>query len=215
MNVVVLYVFAVNAGRDNFTQRFTQTYKQHDPGFNHTLMVICNGGTPSVVQKSMFYDIPCIFTEWDNTGWDIGAYQIAVMDLKCDMVLFLGDHAYFKRALWLKRMVSAFEKHGPQLYGATGSMLPMPHIRTNGFWCRPELLRSYPFFIDTLDKRYPFEHGDNNFTLWASRSGAEPLVVYWDYVVKLKDAGSVKNGYGSGDQSQCLVFDRLTDMRQR
>lgn len=213
MNIVLAYIFPIAGQHDGQAQRFADTFRASHPEQEHALFVICNGGRPSQQQKDLFHDIPACFMEGDNVGWDIGAYQALAGVVDCDMLVGFGSSTYFKRAGWLKRMAEIFQSYGQgNLYGATASLAPAMHIRTTAFWFEPELLRGYPYAIETYQDRYEFEHGSQNFTLWAMSQGRQPYVVYWDALIPIQVSDGHPNGYHNGDQSRLLAYDRCTEL---
>lgn len=112
-----------------------------------------------------FAGMDFILIEHDNTGWDIGLYQKAAVEIPCDFLVCLGAHVSFNHKDWLRMLVDAVLEMGPGLYGPWGTPFPTPHIRTTAFMCPPELLQSYPMTIGSDRRsRYEFEHGHSSFT---------------------------------------------------
>lgn len=220
MNVLVVYILPLCPGRYEhfgtaYSKRFAQSYRTFTPGYNHSLVVVCNCDKPNDDVRNTFNNIPCIFVEGDNIGWDIGAYQCVAHSTDADMMLCLGSSSHFKRSGWLKRMVDVFQHHGPNLYGAMASQEITPHIRTIGFWFPPELLRNYPHEIVSYDDRHEFEHGLYSFTTWAELNGYKARMVTWSGIYdKSQWNNTVKNGFRNGNQSECLVFDNFTDRHE-
>jgi len=169
-------------------KRFVRTYLEHPPGeADHEIHVAING-----VREigdwcpRLFYPLPCHFFQHDNSGKDIGAYQVAADMIDCDLMVCLGAPLHFERAGWLDQIVRAYEEYGPTVYGPWGVQVPRPHLRTTAFWLPPELLNSYPFRIDNTH-RYEFEHGASSIVLWAKAHGFEPLMVTWKGVYKMEE----------------------------
>jgi len=107
-----------------------------------------------------------ILSEKERPGYDVSAYIDAARG-PCrdyDIMLCLGESAYFHRAGWLKRFVDAWQKIGPGMYGAFSSNAVRGHLNTTGFCCPPKILAEYPCKIRTKDDRYQFEHGAQS--LW-------------------------------------------------
>jgi hypothetical protein len=207
--VAVVFVYPVfGKHHDDFARLFAEDYQKYPAGYEHTLYVVSNGGPPTVRMKEVLTGIPCQFLEHDDSGWDIGAYQKAVEVISCDLVVLLGGTVYFEKPNWLHRMVEAYLKHGPHLYGAFACRQPKIHIRTTGFWMPPELLRRYPHRITTVEERYHFEWNKYNFTQWVVDSGRKAILATWSTEIESKDWEPVAGYYGSRIDGDCLIGDK-------
>lgn len=185
MRVAVVYVFPQVQTRKYYplAARFAETWQRFPPGSEeHVLYVIGNGGEVPPLHRAPFVVIPgCEFRDYDNVGWDIGAFQWAAAKLPCDLLVCLGAPVHFHRAGWLDRMVDAWLNHGPALYGCWAYLSPNWHVRTTAFWLPPELLNSYPYAIGNLRaSRYDFEHGPHSLTRHVLSAGMECLMVTTD-----------------------------------
>lgn len=208
MNVSVVYVHpAVEPlAYRPLAKRFVDTYMQYPPGaHDHRISVVVNGGAPSHQKnyERLMSPLPCSFLYHTNIGKDIGAFQKAAAEIKCDLMICLGAPVYFRRAGWLDRIVQAYEDHGPALYGAWGFHNPATHIRTTAFWMPPELLNSYPYVV-TNDARYEFEHGTRSITSHVAALGLECYMVTWDGCYPRKDWHHV-------ELERCMFRDQHTD----
>ena len=148
----------------------------------------------------------------DNSGQDIGAFQLAARENPCDLMVFFGATAYLRGPNWLARMVQAWQKHGDTLYGSTansGAGHLQPHIRTTGFFLSTALFNAYPHQIRTED-RYNFEHSVASITSWIKGRGLIPWLVYWDRELRERNWDDGPNGYHQNSQSNVIVGDRLT-----
>ncbi len=211
--IAVIYIHPIPAEEKHIaqTKRFVQSYRDFPAQQDHVLYVMCNGGPPTAETRALFSGIPCEFREHDDSGWDIGAFQRAAREIECDMMVFLGGHAYFRRAGWLKRMAEVFDPR--HLFGSTAGHEHDSHIRTTGFWCAPALVRSYPRIVRTYRERIEFEYGKDSLTRWTQQRGGECLMVTWSGCRPMAEWRDELqwNIYRRGDQSDCLVFDRVTD----
>jgi len=168
---------------DNAARRFAMTYQQFPPGATpHQVVVVGNGPAMGPRHQKMLAGLPYTAMQHDNTAKDIGAFQKAAATLACDLLVCFGAHVHFWRPGWLDRMVDAYVRNGPGLYGCWGFFEPLPHIRTTAFWCPPQLLNEYPYYVAN-QTRYPFEHGPNSLTLWARKMGFETPQVTWTRVL--------------------------------
>jgi hypothetical protein len=217
-SIAVLYCYPTpehGAHHADLALKFVSSYLVHPPEFPCDLIPISNGGPPNSFARGLFEGIPD-FKTWlvhDDTGYDIGAFQIAARSLRYDLAIFLGGSSYIRGKGWVNRIAQAYEHHGMALYGAMGHggdpvQRVKPHIRSTGFWCPPGLLNRYPHRVTKPEQRYPFEHGDNCFTQWVSRQGIPVLVVTWSGEFGVTQ--TVPNGYHNGDQSELLLGDRLS-----
>lgn len=144
---------------DDCARRFTIQYAKYDPGQrDHSIYVIVNGGgTLSTAQRRLFDPLPVNFMHHDNSGKDIGAYQMIARRVPCDLLVCLGSPVRPRMDGWLGIIEKAVLNNGPGLYGAWGFHAPVPHIRTTAFFIPPEILNEYPYQI-TDRLRYFFEH---------------------------------------------------------
>lgn len=219
MNIIAVYVFPTVPGPhfDNAC-RFVASYNQHPAGAEHRLLVVSNGGPPSLDMRALIdqIDHPVEVLEHDNSGWDIGAFEAAAAHYPCDMMVFFGTTAYLRGPGWLKRMAEAFDRHGPAcLYGSTANNGNLaigvhPHIRTTGFFLAPLLLNVYPLRVTEPSQRYASEHGMNCLTAWFWSKSLPTFMVTWDGEYQWPSWDQIRNGYHNGDQSNIIVGDRLT-----
>lgn len=167
MKNALVYVLPVVKPRiyEPMARRFTEQYMANPPGeTDHELFVVINGGTSvSQHQRSLFEPLVPEFIYHDNSGLDIGAYQMAAQSIKCDTILCMGTPTRPCKAGWLDWIVKGVEEHGPGLYGTWAFHVPAPHVRTTLFWTQPEILNSYPHAVET-NQRYEFEFGKNSIT---------------------------------------------------
>lgn len=219
MKIVVVYVFPVS-GQFYFDGacRFVDSYARNDPGIEHELIAIANGGPPSCEMRSLL-DLTGIKATWfehDNSGYDIGAEQSIARQVHCDMMVFFGSTAYIRGPNWLKRMAEAFEHNGPQnIYGCMANTgdIPVgvwPHIRTTGYWLNPMMMNMYPIRVDHPALRYEFEHGKRNITEWFRQHGRRALMVTWNHACDWPLWNRIPNGFHTGNQSELITGDKIS-----
>src|SRR3990170_2264538 len=125
MKVGVCYLCVTHGKQTaDLAARFVATYHAFPPGAKHDLFVICNGGPLPNEIGLLFLPLGAQF--WprvNDPGWDVSAYLEVGRKLfvAYDLILFLGESAYFHRAGWLNRFLEAWQKHGPGMYGALAS----------------------------------------------------------------------------------------------
>lgn len=167
MKIALVYVLPVANPKLYLpmARRFVEKYIEFVPGTtDHELFVCINGGTGLHSQlRELFYPLVPSFLYHDNSGRDIGAYQMAAKSIKCDLIMCMGTPVRPCKAGWLDWIVKAVEDNGPGLYGCWAFHVPAPHIRTTLFWTWPEILNSYPHAIET-SQRYSFEFGATSIT---------------------------------------------------
>lgn len=219
MKVAVVYVYPPNAGpayRD-YGGRFLSSYHQNPPGAEHQSIVVINGAKITSETYCLFSSLPKLsFLEHDNSGYDIGAFQLAARTIPCNLMVFFGVSTFFKHPNWLQRMLEAYYRHGPALYGAMGNrgnvkIRVWPHIRTTAFWMEPGLLNAYPYTINRPEERHPFEHGPDCFTGWVMKRGLQAWVITWAGEYLWKDWDNDPRGFSRGDQSNLLAGDHLCE----
>lgn len=219
MNIIVVYVFPVQ-GERYFDEacRFVSSYNHNDAGQEHRLIIVANGGPPTVDMRALTDTLnhDAEYMVHDDSGWDIGAFQAAARNFPCDFMVFLGGTAYLRRPGWLRRMAEAFAAHGnAAIYGSTANCGDhahgvFPHIRTTGFFMAPVLMNMYPFRVTQPSQRYPFEHGANCLTQWCRNQGYPAYMVTHTGEYEWPAWDMIPNGFQRGDQSDLLVGDRLT-----
>lgn len=219
LNMAVVYIHTTLSGQKgrDYTSRFIKSYRDNPPLLDHKTVIVLNGTKATTNIAIQYSGMPNVqFLEHDNSGYDIGGFQMAARDIPCDMMAFFGQSTYFQRPGWLVRMRDSFLKHGNAQYGAMGNrgnlhVKVWPHIRTTAFWMDPKLMNSYPDVISTPEMRHPFEHGPNCFTGWIASRGIKSWVVTWNDELLWEDWDSDPNGYSRGDQSSMLAGDRMCE----
>lgn len=215
MTVEVAYVHPMvceDPWRD-YAIRFVASYHEFPPGERHISTIICNGGQPTAFEHGLFSLMDQTRFFWhDNSGMDIGAYQSLARNTTADLLLCLGASVYFWKAGWLKRILEAWERHGPGLYGFSASHQGSPHLNTTLFCCPPRLLVScYPEKVNTNAERYAFENSPNCFWRRVARTGAPVFLITWNGDWPPGAWALPQNGLRRGDQSNLLAWFNHTD----
>lgn len=196
--------------------RFVSSYNSFPPGADHDSIVVCNGVAADGMVRALFASLPNVtFLHHDNSGYDIGAFQMASATQPARIAVFLGASAFMQRAGWMIRVNQSVERRGIALFGAMGNTgnehyHVYPHIRTTGFWLSTELFNRYPNKVTQPGQRYGFEHGATCLTEWCKSQGFRPWVVTWDTEFPEQMWNHIPNGMHRGDQSDLLFRDRLT-----
>lgn len=223
LKITIVYVYPLE-GAQNFAplaHNFVASYVANPPGMEHDTLIVCNGAPASDTSKALFNPMPNVtFIDHDNSGWDIGAFQLAARTSNADMMVFFGSSTYLRKPGWLTRMVEVFQQYGDTLYGSTGNQGDPrsnvhAHVRTTGFWCSPKLLAKYPYIATSqgggpFSQRYEIEHGRDCISSWVIQQGLQPYIVGWDCIWPLHQCDQMPGGYHNGEQYNLLAGDRLT-----
>lgn len=217
MKVAVLYLkivrrieaFPIVTPYEIGHKRFFDSYRKFFPTVPHDLIVVRCGGTEGPTD----YDsIVTHYLRFDDWGSDCAAYQQVVRVLDYDLVLCLNTLAYPWRLGWLEPFIDAYKVHGHGIYGATASYERNPHLRTPAIGICPDVLREYPFSTKNRTDSVEFESGKNSLTAWADRTGYPVILVACDGRYYRVDWRKGQNIFRRGDQSNCLIWDRHTDI---
>jgi hypothetical protein len=177
----------------------------HPPGAtNHELWVVINGDDARMSDRRTFNPLRPTYLKHDNTGKDIGAFQLAAKSIPCDLMVFCGSHVHFRKAGWLDVMVNAYERNGPGVYGAYAFHEPNKHIRTTCFWMPPDMLNLYPHIVYN-EFRYEFEHGaTHSIVKWVIDSGFNAWMVTWNGIFP-------PSGWRHVENAEAVVLDQHSD----
>lgn len=219
LSIDAVYVHVMGSGLSE-SRRFVDSVINHPPGLEINWTIACNSPSremPSDDVKEMFSRLGNVkYFSHDNSGWDIGAFQAYSKVCKSDLCLFFGSSAYCRKSDWAQKMVMAYRLNGPNaIYGVTGNMGNQscgvsPHLRTTGFWCKPEILNQYPSTVTRPEERYPFEHGPQCLTVWAWSQGYQVYVVETENIFSFPDWDNGPEGFHRGQQQHIIFGDRVT-----
>lgn len=218
-SVTVVYILPVGRfGSEHwdFGLRFLSTYLTYPAGYKHSLIVVSNGGPPSVEAQCLFESTPH-FTGFivrpGGEGKDIGSYISVSKQCRSDVMLCCGGTLYFSREGWLKRIMEVHAEHPTALLGACGSMVARPHIRTTGFLVHPKMLAKYPDPVVTDADRYRFEHGEGCITDLYKSHGRKVFSVGWGGVYSEPQWHNVAGIYHApGGHADLILHDKVSDI---
>lgn len=189
--------------------RFLETYRKFLPKIPHDLLVVnCGHHNEFIPWDSLVTS----YAYYDGFGSDCGTYQFIGKTLDCDLVICCNTIVHFWREGWMEPFVMARTKYGPGVYGPTASFENHPHLRTPCIAFEPSIMRRYPHVCDSRQKAVSFESGSDNFSLWASKQGIPSILVLRGGFREIKDWRRDENIFRRGDQSNCLVWDRHTEV---
>lgn len=215
MKIVVCYIAVAKGSKtDDYCSRFVATYREYPAGCEHELLIIANGGALTTAAALLFEGLPVrMWPHTNDAGWDISAYIDAAKGpcADADMMVCFGESVYFHQPGWLKRLVEAWEKYGPGMYGPFSSNVIRGHLQTTAFCTSPALLAHYSRRVADRKGRYEFEHGEHSFWRWAARQGRPVRLVTWDGEYPPERWRSPRNILWKGDQTNLLVFANHSD----
>jgi hypothetical protein len=193
----------------DYASRFVSTFNEYPPGVECDVMVVCNGGPLSLELSLIFSPLnPIFYPRANDDGWDISAFQDVARGPGAgyDALLCLGESNYFHREGWLLRLVQAWNKHGPGMYGPYSSNAVRAHLNTTAFFTAPKFIRIYPHQVNTRPARYEFEHGANSLWRRVHAQGHPVHLVTWDGEWEPQRWRMPRNIIWRGDQSNCLMW---------
>lgn len=209
MSIAILYTHVTDLPRySEAAQRFHETYQKFKPKIPHDLIICQNDHRPSPP------DIGAQF-HYQGQAKDCGAYLSAGPHINADWVLCCNSHVYFHRDGWLERLAQVASEHGDKaMYGLTASYEVSPHLRTTCMMVHPYDLNWYAqeHCLSRPEHANAMECGEWNFTEWMSHRGNFTWLVTWDHIRLRPEWRQIENGFRQGDQSQCLAFDRHTQI---
>lgn len=201
-------------------RKFVASYKQFPAGHEHKLTIVFCNGTPTEEMISIYDGLTIETKSYEGSGRDIGAQQSAAKESSCDFSVAVNSRAYFHKAGWLKRIMKARRQNGPGVYAAMasfegcplGQVWPNPHLRTAFYGMDTKLWLEFPHTVNSREDSFRFESGEWNIANWCEANGYRAMLVSWGGCWDRKDWRKVPNGFRSGDQSNCLVWDRHCDI---
>lgn len=210
MKIALCYI-AVTAGpiTMDYCARFVSTWQAFPPGHDHDTFILCNGGPLSTELALVLSPLkPRLYPRQNDNGWDISAYIDAARNICAgyDAMLCLGESCHFHRAGWLARLVDAWTKHGPGMYGPFSSFAVRPHLNTTAFMCPPDMLASYPVTVNNRATRYQFEHGTLSLWRLLAHKGKPVRLVTWDGDWPPMQWRQPPNILWRGNQTNCLLW---------
>lgn len=214
MKIAVAYTAVVNGPlTEDYSTRFVATFHEYPPGVECDVIVICNGGMLPTRIALLFSGMNARMFPRSNEGWDVGGYIEAARG-PCkdyDMMMCCGESVYFHREGWLKRIVEAWEKIGPGMYGPFSSNNVMSHLGTTAFACHPIMLTNYPVKVTERTSRYEFEHGKTSLWRRLAKMGVPVRLVTWDGEWEPMAWRVPNNILYRGNQTNCLMWCNHSD----
>lgn len=210
MKIALCYICVTNGPiTADYAARFAATYQEYPPEVEHDTFVICNGGPLKTSETVIFSGLNVkMAPRLNDPGWDVSAY-IDMARGPCagyDAMLCCGESVYFHAPGWLRRLVEAWQKYGPGMYGPFSSNAVRTHLNTTAFFTHPRLLTEYPIKVNCRPERMNFEHGPMAFWRRIAQRGMPVKLVTWDGEWEPRAWRVPKNILWRGDQSNCLMW---------
>lgn len=220
MTVDLVYVHVARpeaaAEFNEAARKFIASYKEFPPEHEHKLFVVFCNGDPTLEMTAIYDGLDCAHRSYNGSGMDVGAQQAASRTTNGEFIASVNSRVFFHRAGWLKRMMEAREENGPGIYGSMasfegcplGQVWPNPHLRTAFYGLDSKLWLEFPHTVNSREDSFRFESGEWNIANWCEANGHKAMLVSWGGCWHRGDWRKVPHGFRSGDQSNCLVWDR-------
>ena len=217
MRHVIVYPVPFDALDHEFesaVQRFIMSFQANPPGTDYELWAVGCWGEPTDFWRDSFYGSKVKWYSYYGPCDCISVHQWADSQIEEALLICMTTRCYFHRAGWLERFVSAREKHGVGLYGASASFENTPHICNRAYAIDAGLLRDYPMEINGRKDAPAFETGPKSITAFVNAMNLPCLQVRWDGVddpQHWRDPAH-KGIFRRGQQNEMLVWDRHSDI---
>ncbi len=204
MKIAVIYIRPIGGQFDDYVNRFTTSYLEHDAGIAHDLVIAIKDDKVTKASSIPLFGYHIAVGEG---GFDIGPFLwLARMRFHdYDRVVLLGTYSRILADDWLSLLCKA-----GLLASATGSWEEHPHLRTNAFSIAPHLLDEMaPVYTrqDCLD----FEFGSRNIYQVCRELGVEGVVAGRDGGTYTEDAWRASRTFRFEEQENLIVADKRTD----
>lgn len=207
LSITVAYIVVSTGSKTSeLVARFVATWLHFPPCIPVRLIAVCNGGPLDSEVGSMLALAGAEFYPRHNEGADLGGYQDVAKNYPSDLQLCLGESCFFHRAGWMERILAAWTRHGPGLYGFMASNLLIPHLNTTAFAIDPKLFAQWSYPFDTRPARYAFEHSTIDPFWKRVRAVGRPVrLVTFSGMYEYWEWRTTSNAFWQGDQSDCLI----------
>ena len=145
----------------------------------------------------------------------IAVFALAASLVRDEMIVCFDRSTRVGATGWLRRMVEAWNTHGPGVYGALSGGFPRRHLLATGFWCAPAHLRAYASTIPAPLGHDEFERGRCSFWSWAESQRLPVSLVTWSGVHPRAEWRTPPDISCRGTQANCLVTSRVNAQYDR
>lgn len=215
--------------------RFARSYRHHAPGLSHRLVLVCKGPAEAAISRrwrEVAGDLHAETMEVPAIGRDLDTYRRVAAEVAARELCFLNTSSEILADDWLAALQRALHEPRAGLVGATGSYesalsaaprplrpwlaprfapFPNPHIRTNAFMLRRELMLSLRWPAGGGKRRaLELESGRNGITRQVWAAGLRALVI--DRTGRAHEPSAWPDAltFRSGAQENLLVADNRT-----
>jgi hypothetical protein len=124
ISVSVVHLVWLPFGIDLFN-RFVQSYKKYQSGYEHELVFLFNGVQEENDTKP-YHELAnregLHYKSFSRQrGWDLESYKWAASQLNTEYILFLNSYSEFMNNNWLMHFMKAIQLPGVGIVGATAS----------------------------------------------------------------------------------------------
>lgn len=208
MNITVVTIRVPNkSSYDNNSVEWVESYKKYKPQIKHDLIVV---NSDSDWSPSVYDEVATDFVRYDGGGWDCGTWTFIWRAITTDVFICCNTSTFFTGHGWMERFLDAIDANGVGLYGPMISFEISKHVRSPCMVFQPEIIKDYPYIINSRQETYTFECAgqEKTFTNWHRRNGGTVKLVTWDGVYDIEDARKPNNIFRRGDQSNVIIKDR-------
>jgi len=216
-------------------ERFVASYTQHPAGHDHQLVLLLNGIRDDQLRmrcRSVAEELDGQVVELEGAVLDLDAYRAAAGRLHSETICFLNSYSEILEPGWLHGLASAIARPDAGIAGATGSYesalssaprplkpflrrrfppFPNPHLRTNAFILKRELMLSLAWPPSTGKRRaLELESGARGITRQLQARGLAALVVGCDGRCFEPEQWPESRTFRSGGQENLLIADNRT-----
>mgnify|MGYP001794187339 CR=1 FL=1 len=205
-------------------RNFLSSYKAHNEPLDHNLVLIFKDFDEEEKAPYLDFLADTEFVSHDfpgDGGLDLGPYFDVCRKLDYEYFCFLNSFSEIQCDNWLSHLYNCLHNsHDAGIVGATGSWestgaadppFPNPHIRTNGFIIRAEVMRKINFIeVKTKDDARHMESGQKSITRQIQAMGKQPYVVDRNGTCWAVENWPDSATFRSGDQKALLISDNRT-----
>lgn len=235
VDVYVVYLVWPPMGTEPL-HRFAASYREYSAGLDHRLLFVLKGASTAVIAaqvRALAAELGAEHIQVPATGRDLHTYRLVAERISCDALCLLNSSSQILGRGWLRMLADALAQPSVGLVGATGSFesalsaaprplrpflrsryppFPNPHVRTNAFMLRRDLMLELDWPPGAGGKRraLELESGFRGVTRQVQARGLRTLVVGRDGRAYAPAEWPNSCTFRSGTQENLLVADNRT-----
>jgi hypothetical protein len=215
-------------------ERFARSYRHHEAGADHRLLMVFkqfNEPGQRAEAEQALSGLEYESLEMPRRKLDLAAYVAIARQVESPAFYFLNSNSELLAEGWLGKPWRHLRRAGVGIVGATGSYesllppsgalrflrsawfdpFPNPHVRTNAFLMRREVMLSLHWGeVVTKSGAWRLENGKRSVTQQVWEEGLEALVVGRDGEAYDHERWYESHTFRSGGQRNLLVADNRT-----